>query len=140
MYVSQWMTKNPFCVTGDDLLETVADAMRRGRFRHAPVIASDRRVLGIVSERDLREQKGYLSSTKVSAALTEPAITVRADDPIEHAAHIMLERQIGALPVVDAEQRVVGIVTTTDLLRAFLDAAGGAAPAAGVRTTARRKR
>jgi acetoin utilization protein AcuB len=120
------MTENPFCVTPDDLLDAVAAAMQRGRFRHAPVVASDRRVLGIVSDRDLREHKGYLGSTKVSAVLSEPAIAVRPEDQIEDAAQIMIERQIGALPVVDSEQRVIGIVTTTDLLRALLDGIGGA--------------
>src|SRR5262245_3831827 len=78
MHVSKWMTHNPFCVQPNDMLEAVADAMQRGRFRHAPVVASDRRVIGMVTERDLREQKGYWSSTRVSAALSEPAITVRA--------------------------------------------------------------
>jgi acetoin utilization protein AcuB len=120
------MTKNPLCVTADDLLDQVAAAMERGRFRHAPVVAGDRRLLGIVSDRDLRGQKGYLSSTKVTAVLSEPAHAIRPEDPIEHAAQLMLEHQIGALPVVDGEQRVVGIVTTTDLIRAFLDALGGA--------------
>lgn len=126
MQVSKWMSENPFCAQPNDMLQAVADAMQRGRFRHAPVVAPDRRVIGMVTERDLREQKGYWSSTKVSAALSEPAITVRADDRIEHAAQIMLERQIGALPVVDSDQRVVGIVTTSDMLRAFLDCLGGA--------------
>jgi acetoin utilization protein AcuB len=120
------MTENPFCATPEDLLDAVAAAMQRGRFRHVPVVASDRRVLGVVSDRDLREQKGYWSSTKVSAVLSEPAVAVRPEDPIEDAAQTMLERKIGALPVVDREQRVVGIVTTTDLLRAMLDSIGGA--------------
>lgn len=127
MHVSRWMTENPFYVTPGDLLDAVAAAMQRGRFRHVPVVDSDRRVLGIVSDRDLREQKGYWSSTKVSAVISEPAIAVCPEDPIEDAAQIMLERQISALPVVDREQRVIGIVTTTDLLRALLDGIGGAA-------------
>ena len=117
MHVSMWMTEKPYCVTPDDLLDAVAAAMQRGRFRHAPVVARDGRLVGVVSDRDLREQKGYLGSTKVSAVLSEPAITVRPEDSIEDAAHIMLERQIGALPVIDREERVVGIVTTTDVCR-----------------------
>ena len=127
MSVSKWMTANPFCAQPDDLLEVVADAMRRGRFRHAPVIAGDRRVIGMITERELREQKGYWRTTKVTGALSEPAITVRADDSITAAAQIMLERQIGALPVVDGEQRIVGIVTTSDLLRALIECVSSAA-------------
>jgi acetoin utilization protein AcuB len=128
MYVSKWMTRKPFVVQQDDLLQVVTDAMQRGCFRHAPVVTCDGGVIGMVSDRDIREQKGYLSSTRVSAALTEPAITVRPEDSIEQAARIMLDRQIRALPVVDAEQRLVGIITTTDLLRAFVDFVGHAGP------------
>jgi acetoin utilization protein AcuB len=124
MQIARWMTEKPFCTRADELLERVWAAMREGRFRHVPVVSGDGRVLGMVSERDVREQKGYLSSTKVTAVLSEPAITVRAEDRVEDAAKLMLERQTGALPVVDAEQRVVGIVTTSDVLRAFLDRDG----------------
>lgn len=124
MHVEKWMTRTPYCVTGEDLLITVAAAMQEGRFRHAPVVTSDGRLLGIVSDRDLREQKGYLSSTKVTAVISEPPIAVRPDDLIEDAAQTMLERQIGALPVIDDAQRVIGILTATDLLRGLLHAVG----------------
>lgn len=124
MQVMTWMTEKPYCVTADELLDSVASAMREGHFRHAPVVASDGRLLGMVSDRDLREQKGFLTSTKVTAVISEPAIALKPEDPIEDAAHIMLEHHIGALPVVDSERRVVGILTSDDLLRAFLDAEG----------------
>lgn len=124
MQVATWMTEKPYCVSADQLLDSVALAMREGHFRHAPVVASDGRLLGMVSDRDLREQKGFLTSTKVTAVISEPAIALRPEDPIEDAAHMMLERHIGALPVVDSEHRVVGILTSDDLLRAFLDAEG----------------
>jgi CBS-domain-containing membrane protein len=52
------------CVTPGDLLDAVAAAVQQGRFRHIPVVASDGRLLGIVSDRDLREQKGYWSSSR----------------------------------------------------------------------------
>ena len=125
MQVSMWMTEKPFCANASDLLDMVAAAMEHGRFRHAPVVDAERRLVGMVSDRDLREQKGYLGATKVSAVISEPAIAVGPDDPIEEAAQILLERKIGGLPVIDAERRVVGILTTSDLLRGVLHGIGG---------------
>jgi acetoin utilization protein AcuB len=125
MEVSMWMTPAPRCATEDALLASVAEAMHAGRFRQVPVIDGDGRLLGIVTQRDIAEHKGYLDSTKVSAALTEPAVSIRPEDPIELAARILLERKIGGLPVVDEERRVLGIITTTDLLRGLLEKTGG---------------
>jgi acetoin utilization protein AcuB len=125
MEVSRWMTTAPHCVSSDARLDAVADAMGQGRFRQVPVVDEAGRLVGIVTQGDLREHKGYLDTTKVSAAMTEPAIAVAPDDPIEAAAKILLERKIGGLPVVDRERRVVGILTTSDLLRGLLNSIGG---------------
>ncbi|MFN8645046.1 MAG: CBS domain-containing protein, partial [Candidatus Binatia bacterium] len=111
MQVSLWMKEKPRCVTPTELLEDVARSMREGGFRHAPVVDAEGRLLGMLSDRDIREHKGFLPTTRVSAAMVEPALAVLADDPIEQAARLMVAHKIGALPVVDASQRVLGIVT-----------------------------
>jgi acetoin utilization protein AcuB len=118
------MKSAPYCVTADAHLDAVEQAMREGGFRHAPVVDGDGRLVGMISDRDLREHRGHLPSTLVSAALSEPALSARPDDPIERAAHLMLRHKIGGLPVVDDQQRVVGIVTETDILNGFLDGLG----------------
>lgn len=123
MQVSEWMTPDPYCVTPEERLDVVAEAMRAGGFRRAPVVDAERRLIGIVTDRDLREHKGFLASSKVSAAMAEPALSVAPSDPIETAARLLLARKIGGLPVIDEQRHVVGIVTETDLLRGFLDAA-----------------
>ena len=124
MQVWLWMKEKPLCVTDGQLLDEVAQAMRQGGFRHAPVVDGDGRLVGIISDRDIREHKGVLPTTRVSAAMIEPAVAVASDDPIERAARLMVERKIGALPVIDAERRVIGIVTETDILNGFLDGVG----------------
>jgi acetoin utilization protein AcuB len=121
MKVSSWMTTSPYCARPDALLIDVATAMQRGHFRQAPVVDADGKLLGIVTQRDLREHKGYLDSTRVSAAMVEPAVAILPDDSVEDATRTILERKIGGLPVIDIERRVVGVVTTTDLLRGLLD-------------------
>ncbi len=125
MQVSMWMHANPYCVTAEERLEVVWQEMRARGFRHAPVVDAAGALEGMLSDRDLREHKGYLDSTIVSAAMSEPALSVRPDDPIEVAARLLLEHRIGGLPVVDAAGKVIGIVTETDLLRGFLDGSAG---------------
>jgi len=119
MQVSMWMHADPYCVTAEERLDVVWKEMRAHGFRHAPVVDAAGVLAGMLS--DLREHKGYLDSTNVSAAMTEPALSVRPDDPIEVAARLLLTHRIGGLPVVDAAGKVIGIVTETDLLRGFLD-------------------
>jgi acetoin utilization protein AcuB len=132
MQVAVWMTEKPRCVRADEMLDGLMRAMEEGRFRRAPVVDADGRLIGIVTDRDLREHKGYLTTTRVSAAMVEPALAVRPQDPIETAAEIMLERKFGGLPVVDEAHRVIGIITVTDLLRGFLNGTGGAESAARI--------
>jgi acetoin utilization protein AcuB len=124
MQVSLWMKEKPYSVTAEDRLDEVARAMADGGFRHAPVVDADGRVVGMVSDRDLREHKGFLPTTRVSAAMIEPAVTVGPDDAIERAALLMRTRKIGALPVVDADRHLIGIITETDLLDGLLDGIG----------------
>ena len=124
MHVSQWMSGRPVCVTPDDHLDSVDTAMKQGGFRQAPVVDTEGRLIGIVTNRDVREHKGYLETTKVSAAMSEPAIAVEPGDPIEHAVQLLIDRKIGAVPVIDRERRVIGMVSATDLLRGFLDSIG----------------
>ena len=128
MTVSEWMTAQPYSAKSDDLIEAVAGAMQRGRFRHVPVVDADGKLIGIVTDGDLREHKGYLAVTKVSAVLSQPAIAIGPDEPIERAAQLLLSRGIRGLPVIDATGRVLGIVTTSDLLRGLL---GGTGPSEG---------
>ncbi|HSP98831.1 MAG TPA: CBS domain-containing protein [Candidatus Dormibacteraeota bacterium] len=124
MQVSLWMKEKPYCVTAEDRLDDVAKAMADGGFRHAPVVDAEGHVIGMVSDRDMREHKGFLPTTGVSAAMIEPAVTVGPDDPIERAALLMREHKIGALPVVDAQRHLIGILTETDLLDGLLDGIG----------------
>jgi acetoin utilization protein AcuB len=102
-------------------LDTLAHAksiMDAGRFRRVPVVEAGL-LVGILSDRDIREHGGYLVFTLVSGAMHSELITLKPTDTVETAARLMLKHKIGGIPVVD-ERLVIGIVTTTDLLKAFL--------------------
>jgi acetoin utilization protein AcuB len=122
MLVRDRMTKDPITVDPDDFLSQALRRMQTGGFRRLPVV-SNGKLVGIVTERDLRAHQGYLERTKVNGVMVEKPQTIDAEATLENAAQIMLERQIGGLPVVE-HGRIVGIITATDVLRAFLDLMG----------------
>ena len=106
--------------------------MLKERIRHLPVTTLDGRLVGIVTDRDIRlnlpsqatslsvwEINHLLAKLTVGDVMTETVISVGPTRPARDAAQLMVDRRIGALPVEDAG-RLVGIVTETDLLRAFI--------------------
>jgi acetoin utilization protein AcuB len=122
MIVGNRMTNEPITVEAEDLLIRAAHKMQSGGFRRVPVVREGK-LVGIVSDRDLREHHGHLEHTKINGAMSENPITVTPATTLEEAAQIMLERQIGGLPVL-ADGRLVGIITASDILKAFLDVMG----------------
>jgi acetoin utilization protein AcuB len=113
------MTRTPETIRPEDTLLKAKEMMDAGGFRRLPVV-HEGRVVGILTERDLREHGGYLKSTKVEAVMKAPVVSVDSKASVEEAARLMLAKKIGGMPVVD-EGKLVGIVTSSDLLRAFLN-------------------
>ncbi|WP_282693799.1 CBS domain-containing protein [Streptomyces sp. CC208A] len=81
-----------------------------------PVVDEDDHVVGVVSESDLLARR----APTVHGVMTSPAVTVYAEEAAADAARLMVRRGVERLPVVDEEERLVGIVTRRDLLRVFL--------------------
>jgi len=119
-------------------------SMVEHRIRHLVVTSDGGELLGIVTDRDIRlnlpSQATSLSDWEMNYLLTRPTvekvmttsvITVGPDRSARDAAELMLDHRIGALPVVDGG-RLIGIVTETDLLRAFVKSADlGGSPRSG---------
>jgi acetoin utilization protein AcuB len=111
-------------------------AERSCKIRHLPVVGADGLLVGIVTDRDIRQiafspavraRLGDVADladrVTVDEIMTAPVVTVSRFDDLAEAARIMSERKIGALPVV-LQGRVVGILTELDVLRAFAEMAG----------------
>jgi acetoin utilization protein AcuB len=113
------MTPHPITAEPAEKLEAARARMLSGHFRTIPVL-SDGKVVGVITDRDLRRHEGYLDHTEVRLAMTPEVATVTAVTPIHEAAKRLLELKVGALPVVEGE-RLVGIISTSDVLRAFLE-------------------
>ena len=122
MLVGKRMSKDPVTVTSQDSLATVQNKMRMGNFRRLPVVEAGQ-LLGIVTDRDIREHKGFLEQTKVNAAMTEKLVTVTPEITLEEAAKLLLKHKVGGLPVLE-QGKLAGIITTSDIVQAFLDVMG----------------
>jgi acetoin utilization protein AcuB len=108
---------------------------RERRIRHLPVLEDDR-LVGIVSDRDLRSATPALGDPARAEALgmilihevmAREVVTAHPDDPIEEAANAMRERKIGCLPVVE-DDALVGIVTSSDVMEALVYLMGAHEP------------
>ena len=115
----------------DEELSLASDIMNLARIRHLPIVEGDR-LVGIISQRDLfraslasvmgydyAATRDHLKSVSIREAMVKEVITVQPDKDIGEAGKIMLDRKIGCLPVVEGD-RLVGMVTETDMLRCFL--------------------
>jgi acetoin utilization protein AcuB len=122
MLIRDRMRKNPVTVTRQDTLARAHEKMLTGRFRHLPVVY-DSHVIGILTDRDLGHHMGAEKQTRVGTAMTENPLTVSPLSTVEEIARLLLQHQISGLPVVE-EERLVGIITTSDVLQAFLGLTG----------------
>jgi acetoin utilization protein AcuB len=124
MEVTRWMTKSPVVAESNESLASVRRKMDKGNFHRIPVVDGGK-LVGIVSDRDLRQHAGSLENVKVNGAMTKPVVSVAPTAMLEQAANLLVKHKIGGLPVVE-QGKVVGVITATDLLRAFVEVLGGA--------------
>jgi acetoin utilization protein AcuB len=119
METTKRMTSKVISVGPHEKLSQVRAFMDSGNFRHVLVVAEGK-LIGILSDRDIRSHAGYLECTCANAAMTANPVSVDPTTTVEEAARLMLRLKISAVPVVE-HGKPVGILTTSDILRAFLD-------------------
>ena len=119
LFVRDVMTGSVVTIGPETPRSDIQRLMHQHSIRHLPVLDAGR-LAGIVSDRDVRSTAGTLTAA-ARRLMTPNPVTVTPDTRVEQAARLMLEHRFGSLPVV-ADGLVVGIVTYTDLLRAFVHA------------------
>jgi CBS domain-containing protein len=133
--VSEIMSTEVISVEETATLVNLLESMRALRFRHLPVTDDDR-LIGLISERDLlgvsassllphgaQQDRSLLERFRVRDVMVRDVITVTPETPITVAARLLLDKRIGCLPVVNAQQELVGIVTSTDFVACVVRAA-----------------
>jgi len=118
MKVADCMTPEPACVTPDDTLTRAVALMEAGDFRAVPVVRNGK-LVGIITDRDIRKNWQKSEVTKVGAVMSAKPICISPDDSVNEAVRTLLSYKIGGLPVI-SKGKLVGIITTTDILRAVL--------------------
>lgn len=136
MLVRDWMSTKLIIASPDTTLLAAAETMKQHRIRRLPVVDDQSRVLGIISDRDLKAASPSLVSTidvhehhylfrefKVRDIMTRKVLSVSPDDTVEKAAVVMHENKISGLPVVE-DDRLVGVITLDDVSRVLTTITG----------------
>jgi acetoin utilization protein AcuB len=139
MLVKHRMTPNPITITPDTKVPDALKLTREKGINYLPVIGRRNRLVGIVSRNDLMqaapskattlsvfEANYLLAHLEVNEIMNDP-ITVAEDTPLEEGARLMVEKDIGCLPVMRGKD-LVGIITETDIFKAFAEILGGGDP------------
>ena len=124
------MSREPTTAAADDNLIDAAARMAARNVRHLPVVDGERHVIGMLSDRDVRTQVGDSSRTlrpeealvrmrslRVADAMTREAFVVRQDAPFADVVRVFTEQRVGAVPVVDETDRLVGIISYVDVFK-----------------------
>jgi acetoin utilization protein AcuB len=135
--VEKWMTLKPITLKATDSLARAIDVMKEKKIRRIPIVTDAGKLVGIVSDRDLKDVSPSRATTldiwelhyvldklKLGDIMTKKPWTVSPDMPIEKAALLMLEKKVEGLPVLDAKGALVGILTEGDIFRALVDLTG----------------
>lgn len=130
--VKDWMNSPVVTATPDTSISHAHQMMKEGRIRRLPVL-NEGRLVGMITIGDVREaspsdattlsiwELNYLwAQLTVEKVMTRKVITVRPEATLIDAAQLMLENKVSGLPVLDAEERLVGIITESDIFRMLI--------------------
>ena len=137
MFISKVMTRNVVTIDKDADISQAQEKMSKHLFRHLPVVDENNRLIGIVTDRDVRSvlPSSYLSKEdrrkewerfskcKVNDLMTHNPVTLSPLDTIQDALLLLHKKNFGALPVVE-QQKLIGIISIRDLLREFINVLG----------------
>ena len=125
MKIRDLMIPDPIAITANASISDAIELMKTNHIRHLPVVSKGRKLEGLVTLADLKQGliPSMLGDVDMKDLMITDPITVAPEDDIETAAQIIYNHKIGGLPVTK-NGRLVGIITETDMLRAFIDMMG----------------
>ncbi|MDD4321730.1 MAG: CBS and ACT domain-containing protein [Acidaminococcaceae bacterium] len=137
MIIRELMTSDVLTIGEEKSMLEARELMLSNNYRRIPVVDDIKRIRGIITDGDIGrsepsdastlskyEASYLLSKLKVRDVMTKAVITVRETDGIEIAAYQLYKNKIGALPVVNDENKLCGIITDSDIFKAFVDIMG----------------
>ena len=119
------MVPNPITITAQASISEAIELMKINSIRHLPVVAKNNMLQGFITLADLKQGliPSMLGDLNLRDLMIKDPVTVSPDDDIEFAAQLIYNHKIGGMPVVK-DGRLTGIITATDILRAFIDMMG----------------
>jgi CBS domain-containing protein len=134
MKVKDYMQQSPHTLGRDELVITAYHLMHDRHIRHIPITASDGKLIGLITDRDIRQADASIEShmaeheltyliqkMTIKDIMTTHLHTVRGETAVADAGQRLLEHKIGCLPVTHADGSLEGILTIIDLLKAFIE-------------------
>ncbi len=138
MFIDKSMTREVIAINPETTIAEAAGLLARHRIRHLPVTASDGKLVGIVTDRDIRsampssvatgeeaeKERERVAQRQVKDIMTTKVVTVSPMNTLEDALLLMQQTKVGGFPVVDAHGLLLGIISIRDLMRAFINVLG----------------
>lgn len=137
MLIKDWMSREVTTVTRETSMLKASKIFKDNNFRRLPVVDEGGKLVGIVTDRDIKDASPskattldvhelyyLLSEIKIKDIMTPSPFTINVNDSLEKAAIKMLEKRVEGLPVVDDKSEVVGIITETDIFKALVNITG----------------
>lgn len=138
MFVSETMATDLITVGPDTTLKEAKELMKEKNFRHLPVVDKAGKLVGIVTDRDMRDaqpsslldEETYANTYervmehKVEEIMSKEPLTISVFYTLQDTLLVMGKKKVGALPVIDEDGMLKGIMSTRDLLRAFVNIMG----------------
>jgi len=138
MFITETIRTDLIAVGAETKLSEAKSLMQEGNFRHLPVVDADGKLVGIVTDRDMRDaypsslldQEDYQQTFEkamqhtVGEIMTQNPLTVAPYYTLQDTLLMIDEKKVGALPVIDEDGKLKGILSTRDLLRAFVNIMG----------------
>ena len=125
MKINSLMIPDPITITENASIQEAIELMKVNSIRHLPVVAKGNRLKGFITLADLKQGliPSMLGDVSLADLIIRNPIRVGPDDDVEIAARLIYKHKIGGMPVVK-NNKLVGIITETDILRAFIDMMG----------------
>ncbi len=125
MKVGEWMERKLITIDRETTIQEAISLMKKHSIRHLPV-TEEGRLVGLVTEGDMRQVfvASLIEELGIDDVMIKDPITVKADTEIDDAARAIHYNKIGGLPVVDEDNRLLGIITVADIMAAFIELMG----------------
>jgi len=123
IFAEQIMTTSVMTVTPDSSINHALNLFHKYKFRHIPVISSNHKLQGIISDRDILRELGLSQREHkkfVADVMTPEVLTASRKTDIRYITRLFIENRIGSIPIME-ERRLIGIITRSDVLRAILN-------------------